>query len=195
MRKQIVNTFFSIVTVAMFMVGCGGSSSAVPTKVATISETVLDDNTIFIEGGTTILKDVDFNTTSDDGTVLANIKIAKDTEFKDANGVAVTTAPKLVLNTTQATSTTTTLSFKDVNGNRLTPTKPVTLTLAAPAGSKDGDQVQVDAPDTVTVGKQEKLTLVIVKNGVIVLTLSSEAFLPGQDVTITITIVEKTGAQ
>lgn len=172
MRKQIVNTFVSIVTVAMFMVGCG-SSSATPTVTAEVSEAIPTAN---INGGVVTAPTVlDVNST--DGTKLAEVTLETGTGFTNPEtNETITETPKVAVKASQSTTARTEVSFTLADGTKVIPTEPVRIALTAPAGAKEGDKVTIDVPDGVTAGTKKLTVFIVGKNGLINVIVAPQVF-------------------
>jgi biopolymer transport protein ExbD len=82
------------------------------------------------------------------------------------------------------------LKLVDKDGNKIIPSKPVTIAMQAPAGSKPGDEVKVDLPDGATASKRaEKLIVVVVgADGNIHVTLIPQIF---KDFTVILIVIKK----
>lgn len=177
MKKQFIKTLFSIVTLAIFMVGCG-SSSATPTKTAQASEEIpaaeMSGGVVSSTNGVSTTIPV----RSTDGTTLASVTLDTGTGFTDAKtGKTVTETPKVVVNAEQSTTSKTEVSFVLADGSKVIPTQNVKIALTAPAGAKEGDKVTIDVPDGVTAGNTNKLTVFIVgKNGLINVIIAPRVF-------------------
>jgi len=164
MKKQIVNTFVSLVTVVIFMVGCGGSSSATPTASSTQAEVSNPIPTANIESGEVSTDTVIPVKAKDGKTELATVTLVAGTKFTNSTtNETITETPKLVVKAEKSTEARTEVSFILDDGTKVIPTEPVKISIPAPAGAKAGDKVEIDVADGITADTS-KLTLFMVGN-------------------------------
>jgi len=194
MKNKFFKSLLLTSTILLLMVGCGSvyNNSEAVTKVAETTEEL--DTATFTEGVIAQETIIPVKTTS--GETLSSITLAENTQFEDENGQAVTEAPTLAIKASQAATSSLTIGFEDSAGNQLKPTKDVKIEMLAPIGAKDGDKIEINIPDgTGKLTKQEKLTIVVVRNGRIVFTISVNAFFPGKNVVILLNLISRTGGQ
>jgi len=161
------------------------------TKVAETTKKLATE--YFAQGVITQETIIPVTTTS--GETLSSITLAEDTQFEDENGQQVTESVTLAIKTSQATTSSLTIGFKDSVGNQLKPTKDIVLEMIAPVGATDGDKIEINIPNSIgKLTKQEKLTIVIVRNGRIVFRISVNAFFPDKNIVILLNLI-RTGGQ
>lgn len=193
MRKQIVSTFVSIVTVALLMVGCG-SSSEIQTS-AQISEAIPAAN---IEGGEVSTDTVIPVTTSNGTTKLATVTLSAGTKFTNATtGEIITETPKLAVKAEKSKEAKTEISFILPDGTKLIPTEPVKVSIPAPEGAKPGDKVEIDVADGITAGTSKLTVFIVQPNGRISIVIAPRVF-KGSNVYVVVFVARlqtTTGAQ
>jgi len=90
------------------------------------------------------------------------MEIASGTVFQDAEGNAITEAPKAEVVVEKSTSEAkTVIDFTTADGTKVIPTESVVISVPAPEGAKAGDTVQIEVPDDGSI--QSKLIFVVVK--------------------------------
>ena len=168
MNKKNVQIFF-ILLVSSLLLGCHSnedcSCSSSSTVIADLNESISETN--FQEG--LIIKEITINVETEDQELLTTVTVKEDTQFEDTNGVAITEAPRLVVNTTQEEdSTKSVIKFINVTGEEVvTPTKPFKVGIKAPAGTNPGDRVKVEIPDGSSTQIQKIIIRVVDQNGFI----------------------------
>nr|MCH9740008.1 hypothetical protein [Campylobacterota bacterium] len=189
--------------------GCGSSSSTADETLSlnennitsSVTEVKTLDEEEFSDG--VVQHDIEIPVESND-VVVSIINVSEGTQFLDSDGEVVTEAPKLVMLQRQSSSTTTTteestttniakneFSFVTEEGEKLVPTEPVTIAMAAPAGAKPGEKVRVEMPDdgVEKAEGQEKLTFFIVDaNGNINVVVFPQAF---ETLDVVVIIIER----
>ncbi|NEW60876.1 hypothetical protein GSY74_06230 [Sulfurovum sp. bin170] len=185
-----------IMMFAMFLIiGCGSSSSSSEGNSAS-KEKIFDEEEV---SGGVVQKDLKISLYSNESKLLTAVSITEGTQLENKNREIINN-PKLVITHGDSIKTRednsrlnvvkSEIKFTDGDGNKVTLTKPITLSIKAPVGSKPGDSVLVDIPDGTTVSKiqrQEKETLLYVDINGKVTVLSETNIDPEIDITITIT--------
>ncbi len=199
-------------SVLLLMSGCGSSSSS-ENQQPTLNE----ENIVSVRDVSTVLSEESFangvleeeltislDSTDDDQEELAAVTLPSGTQFVTEEGVVLQKPPVLQI-VQQASSTTTResatedktsnvvkgeIKFVDQEGNKIIPTEPVEISMAAPAGSKPGDEVRVEIPDGVDKATgQSKLTLFIVdRDGNIRVIVAPQVF---ETLDVVVIIIEK----
>jgi len=205
MKKQIVNTFVSLVTVALLMVGCGSSSentaTTEPTAITTHSnEASTSSETLTMNGGV-VAQDVVITTATKDKKSDSTVTVPAGTTFTDKDGKALdSVTPTLAVtqdksskssSTSVTDKTQTEIKLTDENGNPIAPSEPVTVKVKAPGNAQPGEEVSVSIPDDATKADgQKKLVIFIVDaNGYISVKLFPAVF---KKHTVILIIIEKT---
>ncbi len=161
-----------LITIGLFF-GCGGNNtSSVETTKAT---QVMDENAFNSDTGA-VTKDTKI-TAGETGVVM---NISEGTVFQDIDGNPITKAPTTeVVTEKDEKEAKATLNF-EVDGKKVIPTESVVISVPAPAGSKDGDRVQIEVPDDGSITEKsnisQKLIFLIVQNGKINIRVFPNAF-------------------
>ena len=193
MKNKFFKSLILMSGILLLIVGCGNGSNNEQISKSAESNSLLPEGT-FKEG--LVAKETEIKVDTTSGERLTTVTLAKDTQFEDASGQPVTKVPKLAIEAVQSVSSTFSIGFKDSAGNQLKPTKDVVVEMLAPAGAKDGDKVNINISDKIEkLTKQEKLTILVVKNGKIVFTITIDSFAPGKNIVMVFNLVQNTGGQ
>jgi len=208
---KTISSLLSIFAISILIIGCGSSNTTekepteitTPTSRGTISNTL--DSSQISEG--VITDDVTISVATSDNKSTATVTLTDGTKFTDLNGNELDNVfPKLELdqaigdlaansNVTQKVQTK--IELTDADGNRIIPTKAVTLKIKAPSNAKPGDKVKVSVPNSTSKSTtQEKLIIITIdENGFVTVTIFPELF---GDLLVVIIIIEQptvTGAE
>jgi len=204
----------SFVVFVILMSGCGSSSSSVDQRpvlneqnvVASVEEHVILDEEALVDG--VVVKDIVIpiaqeSKEGEENKTVLEVTLVAGTAFIDSEGNPVQEPPVLQVvqkeshsieeNGNQAEISNVVkgeIRFVDAKGEKIIPTEPVEITMAAPEGSKPGDEVRVEIPDGVdkAVG-QEKLTIFIVdENGNIRIVVAPTVF---ETLDVVVVVIEK----
>ena len=165
MNKKVVQTLY-ILLLSSLLLGCnsnGDSNHSSSTVIADLNESISE--TIFQEG--LIVKETTIEVKTDEKELLTTVTLEENTQFEDANGVAVTEAPILVVKTTQEEDVTkSVMHFNSVTGEEIvTPTKAFKVGIKAPSGAKPGDKISVKVPDSENIELQKIIIRIVNKDG------------------------------
>jgi len=165
MNKKVVQIFY-ILLLSSLLLGCHSNedcSCSSSTVIADLNESISETN--FQQG--LIIKETTIEVKTEDKELLTTVTMEEDTQFEDTNGVAVTKAPRLVVNTTQEEDITkSVMKFNNATGEEVvTPTKPFKVGMKAPTGAKPGDRVKVEIPNGNSTQIQKIIIRVVDKNG------------------------------
>jgi len=193
MKNKFFKSLILMSGILLLIVGCGNISNNEQITKSAKSDSLLAEG-IFEQGVITEETTIKVNTTN--GERLTTVTLAKDTQFEDASGQPVREVPKLAIEAVQSGLSTFSIGFEDSKGNQLKPTKDVVVEMLAPVGAKDGDEIKINIQNKKTkLSKQEKLTILVVKNGKLVFTISIDSFAPGQNIVMVFNLVQNTGGQ
>ena len=154
--------FKSIVLVmsTMVLVGCGSSgTSGVYLKTSTETEAISSDSFDTETGAVT--EDTTISV-GDDKDTETKIEVSEGTQFTDENGDVVTKAPTAKVEVEKKQDESTTELDFSVDGKKVIPTEPITVSVQAPEGAKAGDEVEIEVPEGIKPANMQKLILVIV---------------------------------
>jgi hypothetical protein len=175
MKKTIRLAIASLLAIGAF-IGCDGDAGPKAPVVVTTTGEVAIDSTKITDGITN-----ETVTTVDTKTNVA-MTIPESTKLTFEDGTEVTTAPTTKTEVKKSTEkATTTLNF-EVDGKKVIPSNPVTVSVPAPEGAVPGTLVNIEVPDNGNFSKSSArvgfkfISVKVKSDGTVSITIKPDAF-------------------
>jgi hypothetical protein len=111
------------------------------------------------------------------GDTGTTISVSEGTSFTDVDGNMLEKAPEAKVVVEKSVTVAKTVIDFTVDGKRVQPTSPVTVSVPAPQGVKVGEEVQIDAPIGSKEAKGNFILATVLKGFVVSIVIPEVAFL------------------